>query len=74
MAFIKARSLSQTMTLGPTYDVKSDPLNFYSARMEFFSLSLDKNAKLAEKDKAHQQSQAKATDICLFCKSYPSRI
>ena len=54
MAFIKARSLSQTMTLGPTCDAKSDPLNFCSVHMKFFSFSLDKNVKPAENDKPVQ--------------------
>ena len=54
MSFIKARSLSQTMTLGPICDVKSDPLNFCSACMKFFSFSPDKNAKPTEKDKPVQ--------------------
>jgi len=65
------------MTSGSTCDVKSDPLNFCSAHMKFFSFSLDKNAKPAEKDKLVQvtpKSQAKAVNICLFCKSYPLRI
>jgi len=51
MTFIKARSLSQTITLGRTCNVKSDHLNFCSAHMKFFSFSLDKNAKPTVKDK-----------------------
>ena len=49
IAFIKARSLSLTITCGPPLEVMNNPLNLSKAQVKLDSRSLDMNTNLAEK-------------------------
>jgi len=49
ITFIKARSLSVTMTYGPPSDVINRPLSLSRAQVKLFCFSLDKYANADEK-------------------------
>jgi len=52
IAFIRARSISLTITLGYTSPLKNNPRNLCKSQMKLFSRSLDIKIKVAEKVKS----------------------